>query len=323
MKGKKVLQTYGIVIVLVALMVFFGFASPVFFTVSNLFNVARQVSIMGIVAVGMTLVMITGGIDLSVGSVLAVTGVVGAKLMVEASWHPVAAVLAVLVLGALIGLINGLTVVKLDIPPLIATLGLMTIARGVAFILTGGLPVYRLPAGFQFIGQGYVWSIPVPVIIMVAVFIIGTAFLNLSYPGRYFYAIGGNEEAARLSGINVSLYKLAVYSLLGFLTALAGIILLSRINSGQPTAGSGFELDVVTAVVLGGVSISGGEGRLGGVLAGILIIGVLSNGLIILNVGEYYQSVIKGLVLLSAVGFDRASKKQAAGKSLVISGEQP
>jgi ribose transport system permease protein len=312
MKVRQIAQSYGIVLVLGMLLLFFGLSSPVFFTVPNLFNIARQVSIMGIVAVGMTFVMITGGIDLSVGSMIAVAGVLGAKLMVEASWPPVAAVLLVLAIGAVLGLVNGLIIVKFDIPPLIATLGLMTIARGAAFIMTGGLPVYRLPEGFQFLGQGYLWIIPVPVLVMLVVFILGGIVLYLSFPGRYFYAIGGNEEAARLSGVDVDRYKLVVYSCLGFLTSLAGIILLSRINSGQPTAGSGFELDVVTAVVLGGVSISGGEGKLGGVLAGVLIIGVLSNGLIILNVEEYYQSVIKGLVLLCAVGFDRASKKKNA-----------
>lgn len=312
MKIRQIAQAYGIVLVLGSLLLFFGLSSPAFFTVSNLFNVARQVSIMGIVAVGMTFVMVTGGIDLSVGSVVAISGVLGAKLMVEGGWPPAAAVLCVLIVGAVLGLVNGMVIVKLDIPPLIATLGLMTIARGFAFIMTGGLPVYRLPEGFQFLGQGYLWAVPVPVVFMLAVFVLGGIVLNFTFPGRYFYAIGGNEEAARLSGVDVERYKLLVYSLLGFLTSLAGVILLSRINSGQPTAGSGFELDVVTAVVLGGVSISGGEGKLGGVLAGVLIIGVLSNGLIILNVGEYYQSVIKGLVLLGAVGFDRASKRKIA-----------
>jgi ribose transport system permease protein len=314
MKAKKLLQTYGIVIVLGLLVLFFGIRTSAFLRVSNLFNVARQVSIMGIVAVGMTFVMITGGIDLSVGSIIAVTGVLGAKLMVNYCFHPVTAVLCTLLCGTLLGLVNGVIVVKFDIPPLIATLGMMTIARGIAFIMTGGLPIYNIPEGFQFIGQGYVWMIPVPVIIMILVFLFGGIFLNRTFPGRYLYSIGGNEEAARLSGVDVVFYKMFVYALLGFMTSLAGVILLSRINSGQPTAGTGFELDVVTAVVLGGVSISGGAGKLGGVLAGLLIIGVLSNGLIIMNIGEYYQSIIKGLVLLSAVGFDRASKRSSLKK---------
>jgi len=311
MKTGKILQTYGILAVLALLILFFGLSTPTFFNVGNLFNIARQVSIMGIVAVGMTFVMITGGIDLSVGSTLAVTGVFCAWLMVNLSVHPVLAVIATLLVGILIGLINGLVIIKFDIPPLIATLGMMTIGRGCAFIMTGGLPIYNIPEQFQFLGQGYAWVVPTPVIFMALAFLVGTVILSRTYLGRYFIAIGGNEEAARLSGVPVVRYKLLVYAVLGFMSAMAGIILLSRINSGQPTAGTGFELDVVTAVVLGGVSITGGAGRLGGVLAGVFIIGVLSNGLIIMNVGEYYQSIIKGLVLLFAVGFDRASKNSA------------
>jgi ribose transport system permease protein len=310
MKSAKIFQTYGILAVLILLICFFGFATKSFFSVSNLFNVARQVSIMGIVAVGMTFVMITGGIDLSVGSMLAVNGVFCARLIVTLSVPPVLAIVATLALGTLIGLINGLVIIKFDIPPLIATLGMMTIGRGAAFIMTGGLPIYNLPESFTFLGQGYVWVVPTPVIAMLIMFALGAVLLTKTYFGRYFYAIGGNEEAARLSGVPVVRFKLLVYSVLGFMAAIAGIILLSRINSGQPTAGTGFELDVVTAVVLGGVSIAGGAGRLSGVLAGVFIIGVLSNGLIIMNVGEYYQSVIKGLVLLFAVCFDRASKRK-------------
>ncbi len=311
MKAGKFFQTYGILVVLVLLVLFFGFSTPTFFNVGNLFNIARQVSIMGIVAVGMTFVMITGGIDLSVGSTLAVTGVFCAWLMVNLTVHPILAVIATLLLGILIGLVNGMVIIKFDIPPLIATLGMMTIGRGCAFIMTGGLPIYNIPEQFQFLGQGYAWVVPTPVIFMAVSFVVGGVILSRTYLGRYFFSIGGNEEAARLSGVPVVRYKLLVYAVLGFMSAMAGIILLSRINSGQPTAGTGFELDVVTAVVLGGVSITGGAGRLGGVLAGVFIIGVLSNGLIIMNVGEYYQSIIKGLVLLFAVGFDRASKNSA------------
>lgn len=302
-------RTYGILVVLLLLIVFFSVMTDSFFSMNNLFNVARQISMLSIVAVGMTFVMLAAGIDLSVGSVLALSGVIGATLMVRAHADPWLAIIGALAGATLVGLINGFLVAYVDIPPLISTLGMMTIVRGLSFIITGGLPVYGLPKGIQFLGQGYVWRIPVPVILMAAFFLVGVFILNFTYFGRYFYALGGNEEATRLSGVNVSRMKLLVYSLCGFMAGVAGVIMLSRINSGQPNSGSGFELDVVTAVVLGGVSISGGEGKLGGVLIGAFIMGILSNGMIIMSVGEYYQLVIKGAVLLAAVGFDRMAKR--------------
>lgn len=314
MNTKKFFQTYGIIIVLALLIAFFSLVTKSFFSVKNLFNILRQVSIIGIIAVGMTFVMLTGGIDLSVGSLLAVTGVVGSTLMVQLAWNPLLAVFVAVIATTILGVITGIIVEKIDIPPLITTLGMMTIARGIAFIITGGLPVYGLPKSFAMVGQGYIWVVPIPVIVMMLIFLVGAFILNKTYFGRYFYALGGNEEATRLAGVNISRLKIMVYSLSAFLTSIAGILLMSRINSGQPSAGDGAELDVVTAVVLGGVSMSGGEGRLSGVLTGTLIIGVLSNGLIIMNVGEYYQMVVKGLVLILAVGFDRVSKKNRVKK---------
>ena len=316
MKLEILIRKFGILIVLLLLMTFFAVTTTAFFTVTNLFNVARQVSMLGIVAVGMTFVMLTGGIDLSVGSLLSIVSVTGAWAMVKGGCNPVAAVFVCLAVSAGFGLLNGLIVTKINIPPLITTLATMTIIRGISYIITGGLPIYGFPESFTVIGQGYLWIFPIPVIIMVIIFAIGSFILNYSYFGRYFYAVGGNEEASRLSGINVPGIKLLVYSLSGLAAGIAGVILLSRVNSGQPIAGSGFELDVVTAVVLGGVSISGGEGKLSGVITGVLIMGVLSNGLIILNIGEYYQLVTKGLVLLVAVGFDRM--QQANKKVKVI-----
>jgi ribose transport system permease protein len=187
-------------------------------------------------------------------------------------------------------------------------LGTMTIIRGLAYIFTGGLPVFGFSPGFSVIGQNYILGIPIPVIILALIFILAWIFLNKTYIGRYFYAIGGNEEATYLSGVNVNKIKYLVYILCTALSAVAGIILASRMNSGQPSVGSGFELDVITAVVLGGVSFLGGEGKLSGMMIGVLIMGVLSNGLILLNVDAYYQLVIKGFVLLAAVGFDRLTK---------------
>lgn len=319
MKIGSLIKRYGIIIVLVFLMVFFSINTKSFFTVANLFNIVRQVSMLGIVAVGMTFVMITGGIDLSVGSLLSIVCVTGAWSMVKGGMNPVVAILVCLIVSTLLGLINGLIVTKVNIPPLIATLGTMTIIRGISYIITGGLPIYGFDESFSIIGQGYLWIFPIPVIIMAVIFVIGFFILNKSYFGRYFYALGGNEEATRLSGVNVQRIKLLVYALSGLFAGIAGVILLSRVNSGQPVAGNGFELDVVTAVVLGGVSISGGEGKLSGVLTGVLIMGVLSNGLIIMNIGEYYQLVIKGLVLLSAVGFDRMQQATKKAKRLPAS----
>jgi ribose transport system permease protein len=302
------LKKFGILLVLLSLILFFALTTQAFFTVTNLFNIARQVSMLGIAAVGMTFVMITGGIDLSVGSLLSIINVIGAFSMVKFGVHPVLAVAICLACACLLGLLNGAIVTDINIPPLIATLGTMTIIRGLSYIITGGLPIYGFPDNFSVIGQGYLWVIPIPVVIMFVIVALGSFILNSTFFGRLFYAIGGNEEATRLSGANIRGLKYLVYALSGFTAGIAGVILLSRVNSGQPIAGSGFELDVVTAVVLGGVSISGGEGSLSGAFTGVLIMGVLSNGLIIMNVGEYYQLVIKGTVLLCAVGFDRMQR---------------
>jgi ribose transport system permease protein len=273
----------------------------------------RQVSFTGITAVGAAMVLLIGGIDLSIGSVLAFTGVIAAKAIIEAGMPPLVGLFAGIGAGMLVGLINGLIVTRLHIPALITTLGTLTIVRGVSFTLTSGLPVFGFPKepflgfekGVQAVGKGYIGGIPVPVIIMIIVFILGFIFLYRTYFGRYIYAIGGNAETARLSGIKVERMQLLVYALAGLLTGVAGMIVMGRVNSGQPSIGVGFELEVITAVVLGGVSIAGGSGSLLGVILGVFIMGVLSNGLIILNVSEYNQMVVRGLVLLIAVGIDQ------------------
>jgi ribose transport system permease protein len=222
-------------------------------------------------------------------------------------------VLVGLIVATIAGAINGILVTRFKIPALITTLATLTIFRGISYSATNGLPVFGFPKesflgfneGIQALGTGYVLGIPIPVIIMVVMFILGYIFLYRTYFGRYIYAIGGNEEAARLSGIKVERIQLLVYAVAGFLTGIAGLIVLGRVNSGQPSVGQGFELQVITAVVLGGVSIAGGKGELTGVLLGVLITGVLANGLILLNVSEYNQLVVRGLVLLFAVGLDR------------------
>lgn len=303
------LSKYGIPIALLCLIIFFSLSSDAFLTSRNILNILRQVSIVGICAVGMTMVILTGGIDLCVGSVIGVSVVTTASLMV-AGIPPVFAIAISLAVGVGIGLVNGFFINVIAIPPLITTLAMMTALRGVAYKITDGLPVYGFPESFAYIGQGYFLGIPVPVLIMAAIFAIGYIVLHKTRFGRHLYGIGGNEEAARLSGVNVKLTKYKLYATEGFLAALAGIVLLSRVNSGQPKAGAGYEMDIITAVVLGGVSIMGGSGRITGVITGVLLMGVLTNGMILTNVDEFTQWIVKGAVLLLAVSFDQFSKRR-------------
>jgi ribose/xylose/arabinose/galactoside ABC-type transport system permease subunit len=298
------LSTYGIVLVLLLLTGFFSITSPNFLTIDNLLNIMRQVSIVGIASVGITLVLISGGIDLSVGSLIGVAAVSAAILMKQGAAPIYTAVLSLLICTVM-GLLNGFLINELKVPPLIATLGTMTSLRGLAFIITGGLPVFGFSDTFSRFGQGYFWIIPIPVVVMILVFILGYIFLRFTKYGRYIYGVGGNEEATRLSGIKIKNIKYMVYGLCGALSGLAGLVLLGRINSGQPQAGTNYEMDCITAAVLGGVSISGGEGHIGFVIVGVLIMGVLSNGMIMLSVDEYVQRVLKGLVLILAVSLDR------------------
>lgn len=317
MRIRQIFSRYGIYIVLVAMAVYFSLASKAFLTTENIFNILRQVAVVGTAAVGMTFVMLTGGIDLSVGSIIGVAGIVTAELMVLGI-HPVLAVLIALAAGVVMGLLNALIINEFKVPPLIVTLGMMTTLRGVAYLVTGGLPVFGFTESFTLLGQGYIWVVPVPVIIMAVTFVAGYIVLNKFTIGRYIYGIGGNEEASRLSGVSVKKIKYFVYSVSGFLCGLAGVVLLSRTNSGQPKAGTSYEMDIITAVVLGGVSITGGEGKITGVIAGVLIMGILSNGMIITNVGDYVQRIIQGLVLIIAVAFDCYNQNRKVSANEVI-----
>lgn len=308
MKNKIDWSKYAIVIALLALVLFFSFTSESFFTATNLFNILRQVAIIGICSVGMTFVILTGGIDLSVGSVVGVAAVTAGTLMSQGVHFVLASIVALLT-GMIIGLFNGVLINEIGMFPMIATLGMMTALRGVAYLITGGLPVYGVPKPFLILGQGYLFKIPIPVIIMVAIFILGYIILNKTVFGRTVYGSGGNAEASRLSGVSVRFVTYEIYALEGLLAALAGVILLSRVNSGQPTAGTGYEMDIITACVLGGVSITGGEGKIGGVLIGVIIMGVLTNGMILMNIPEFWQWVVKGSVLLLAVTFDKLGQK--------------
>jgi len=284
-----------------------SFLSDNFFTVSNILNVLRQISVNAIIACGMTMVILTAGIDLSVGSALALGSAVTAGLAVGGT-HPLLAILAGLGVGAAIGLVNGLLVTKGNVPAFVATLGTMAIARGLTLVYTGGRPISKLPTLIQKVGTGYLWRIPVPVILMFVIILLVYVFLRHTPYGRYLYAVGSNPEAARFAGIPVHRVLITAYLLTGILSALAGVILIGRLNSAQPTAGQAFEMDAIAAVVLGGTSLAGGQGGVGGTFIGALIIGILENGLNLLKVPSFWQQVAKGVVILGAVLLDRRRK---------------
>lgn len=298
-------------IALLFLVVVVSFLNPNFFTVDNLLNILRQTSVNAIIAVGMTLVILTAGIDLSVGSVLALCGAFAATLV--AMEVPVlVAVPTALLAGAALGAISGIIIAKGKVQAFIATLVTMTLLRGVTMVYTDGRPISTgftdTADTFAWFGTGYALGIPVPVWLMVVVFAGVWYLLNHTRFGRYVYAVGGNESATRLSGINVDRVKIGVYAICGLLAALAGIIVTSRLSSAQPTAGMGYELDAIAAVVLGGTSLMGGKGRIMGTLIGALIIGFLNNALNLLDVSSYYQMIAKAVVILLAVLVDNKNK---------------
>lgn len=309
-------KRYGIYAVLALLVVFFAIMSDTFLVPNNLFNVARQVSMLGIAAVGMAFVLLLGGIDLSIGSQITLVNIVAAYLMVNSGWNPIMASLVAILMSTTIGLFNGWIIANLKMPPIIVTLSMLIMIEGVAYVISKGLPIFGFPESFSYLGQGYIGVIPIPVIIMIIILLIGMYILNYSYFGRYFYAVGGNEEASNLSGINVKRVKYLVYSFSGLFAGIAGIVMLSRTNSGQVLSGKGFELDVLTACVLGGVSVTGGYGRISNVVAGVLILGVLSNGLVLMNVSQFTQMIIKGAVLMLAVAFDSIQKNKKVATTL-------
>ena len=281
---------------------------PHFLSVPNLTNVVRQVSINGLLAVGVTWVLLTGGVDLSLGSVVALSGVVAAHLAHPGAyplWVPIAAGIAA---GAACGGINGLFVARGGVPPFIATLGMMTAARGLALVLSGGRPVSNMsPALTRLAGD---WShVPVPALILGGVALAAGWTLRNTRPGRYLFAVGGNEQAARAAGIPVRGIKGLAYTVCGALAGLAGVVLAARITTGQPNAGVGYELDAIAAVVIGGTSLSGGVGSVGGTLLGVLLMGVIGNGLDLLNVSSYYQQIVKGAIIVGAVWFDRRQRR--------------
>lgn len=312
---RGIAQAVAPIVVLLVIGTALSLLTPRFLTEQNIINVVRQSSLNGIVAAGMTLVILTGGIDLSVGSLLAVTSVFAAGALHGGS-DPLTAVAVGVGIGLAFGLVNGFIITIGDVAPFIVTLGTMTIARGVALIYTNGAPILATNAEFRTIGRGdvnfVIGSLPVPIVILLIVYAITFFLLNGTTFGGYIFAIGGNQEAARLSGVPVRLIKMAAYAISGLLAGLTGVILTARLGSAQPNLGVGDELDAIAAVVIGGTSLAGGRGGIIGTLIGALIIGVLSNGLNLMNVNSYYQPVVKGLVILIAIIVDRRLRTTSA-----------
>jgi ribose transport system permease protein len=303
----KRLFNYGIIVVLFILIIVFSVFSNNFLKISTIFTILRQVAITGIISIGMSFVIITGGIDLSVGSIAGVSSVIAAMLMLEGI-SVFTSIIITLLISLLYGLFNGFLITVFKMQPLIATLGTQTSLRGLAFIVTGGLPVFGFSDKFGEFANGSLGVVPYPVILMIVIFILAFFILKKSIFGRYVYGVGGNAEATRLSGISVTKIKLVTYTLSSFLAGVAGLVLLSRTNSGQPSAGVGYEMDAITAVVLGGISLNGGIGSLPLVMIGVLIMGVLSTGMLMVNINDYVQQLIKGLVLIAAVAFSNISQ---------------
>ena len=304
----------GIIIALLAMCVFlviFPTTRSTFLTQNNVFNILRQNASNLFLATGMTMVIILGGIDLSVGSVIALSGCVAAGCVVNMGLPEVAAFLIAILIGAAVGMFNGVVICKTNIPPFIVTLASMNITKGIALVYTQGAPIRCMTDAFKFPGAGYVGPIPTPVILMLIIFVIAVMLVNRTHFGRHIYAVGGNAQAASFSGINVQKVKFWVYTFTGIMAGIAGVVIASRLYSGQPRSGEGAEMDAIAAVVVGGTSMSGGSGRLGGTLIGVLIIGVLNNGLNLMGVDSNWQYIVKGFVILLAVYVDFIRNRKA------------
>jgi ribose transport system permease protein len=318
--NKASLARFQSILALGAMVLAMTVLSDKFFTADNGRNILRQISVNICLSVGMTLVVLTAGIDLSVGAILALAGAVAAGLLKNglalAHFHVLlqftvcGAILAAVLTGLALGLFNGIAITRFRLPPFVATLGMFSIARGLTMLWTGGFPITDLGSGFGYIGTGMFFGIPMPVWISVAVVMVFVVVTRRMRFGRYIYAVGGNERAALLSGLQVNQIKLRVYTLAGGLAGVAGLIITARLDSAQPNAGLGYELDSIAAVVIGGTSLSGGRGSVIGTVIGCVVIGVLNNGLFLLNVSPFWQQVVKGFVILAAVAIDRRSNSE-------------
>jgi ribose transport system permease protein len=316
----EILARFQSLLALAAMVAALSFLTDRFFTPENGWNILRQISVNLCLSIGMTLVILTAGIDLSVGALLALSGAVAAGLLKSGlalpaqvgyvvEFNPSGAIVAAVLVGALLGWINGTVITRFGVPPFVATLGMLSAARGLTMLWTGGYPITSLGAGFAQIGTGVWLGIPVPVWIAGALATVFVVLTKRTRFGRYVYAIGGNERAALLSGLPVARVKRVVYTLCGALAGVAGLIVTSRLDSAQPNAGLGYELDSIAAVVIGGTSLSGGRGSILGTVLGCLIIGVLNNGLFLLNVSPFWQQVVKGVVIIAAVAIDRQNAR--------------
>ena len=305
---KIILTKYRTVLVLAIIMIAGALLSSSFLSLGNFLNVIRQVSIIAVLAAGMTFIILTGGIDLSIGSVVAVAGAFSASVL-AGTGSTCLAILVGLAAGAAFGVLNGWVIVKENVPPFIVTLATMAIARGVVLVFTNGSPIAVKIQSFKFIGKGYLGGIPFPVIILLAVYLISFYILQHTRFGRNVYCLGGNREATRLSGVNVEIVEFMTYLISGLLAGLTGIVLTARLGSAQPTAGTGYELDAIAAVILGGTSMTGGQGFIFSTVIGALILGFLSNLLVLMNINPFATNIVKGIVILLAVIVDNRFKK--------------
>lgn len=304
----------GIIIALFIMCLFlviFPTTRSTFLTQNNIFNILRQNASNLFLATGMTMVIILGGIDLSVGSVIALSGCVAAGCVVNMGLPEAVGFLIAILIGAVVGMFNGVVICKTNIPPFIVTLASMNITKGIALVYTQGAPIRCMTDAFKFPGAGYVGPVPTPVILMLIIFLLAVILVNRTHFGRHIYAVGGNAQAASFSGINVQKVKFLVYTFTGVMAGIAGVVIASRLYSGQPRSGEGAEMDAIAAVVVGGTSMSGGSGRLGGTLIGVLIIGVLNNGLNLMGVDSNWQYIVKGFVILLAVYVDFIRNRKA------------
>ena len=302
---KRFLRDNASWVILLLLIALFSAISPNFRTFGNFITILRQISVNGIAAVGLTIILISGGIDLSTGSQVAVSGMVASLLMVNGKWSSALAMIAAIIMTALVfGLLNGLSIAYTDMPPLIATLGTQNIARGIAYLINDGYPVYGLPEVSKIIGQGAIGPVPVCAILLVLILMLGAFILNKTTYGRLLFAVGANKEAARLSGIPVKAIRISAYVVGSFFISLAGVVLMSRLNSGMPSAGETIYIEILAGCIIGGVSSNGGEGNVFRMIGGILVMGVITNGMNVVGISEYWQYLAKGGILIAAVGVD-------------------
>lgn len=308
---KQILSELTLVFIVLALGIILSIATPSFLTTTNILNILRQVSINGILAIGMSLVALTGGIDLSVGSIVAFSGILTAGFINNTGLPIPVIVLIAIAVGCIMGTVNGYFVAYWSAPPFVVTLSMMTVGRGLTYIYCDGKPISKLPDEFLTIGKGSILGLPTPTVILAVVFIIFALMLSKFRLGRYIYAVGGNEQAAMVSGINVKRVILLVYLFSGFCCGIAAVVLTARVSAGLPKAGDGYELDAIAATVIGGTSLSGGTGKLWGTLLGALLLGMVNTGLDLLNVTSYYQQVVKGLIILGAILIDSHRNKTA------------